>query len=357
MTYGLVKRMQQNEESDKIAFIKEPGVSRASGTRTGQCTDCHNITGRRKALHSESETPSVSKGQHDPHDASVVSVDDRSVALRQTVQEKGSERQQSPITLISEQDWLDFWAALRPVDEPYRTLVYWAEVRAQRKREIPSGLLSGPSAFARDTRAIQIKGSDYKSRDSHANYNLDSMEKLLLARGISTFGYPLSIDRQLFVSIQYNTFRGALSNLMLLLELQGRPIRGFEDFDLEDLPAPPNTAPPALQATELQKAIPHDFWIDTIPYPVLRDNIIRNQNKVDMDSLCEDFVGGLYHGESEIGSRGLILWGEPWSDDGWEVGEGFARKWSFLLEGCADLINSTNRWRKDRTEERLIVEI
>jgi hypothetical protein len=148
-----------------------------------------------------------------------------------------------------------------------------------------------------------------------------------------------------------------LSNIILLLRLQGRPVQGFEDFDLDDVPAPPNAAPPALQATDLQRTVPHELWIDTIPYPVLRDNIIRNQDEINVDALCDDFVGGMYDGLSEIGSRGLILWGEPWSGDGWEISEGFARKWSFLLRGCDDLIKSTNSWRETRDENRLVVEI
>jgi hypothetical protein len=31
MTYGAAKQMQLNGESDRIAYIKEPGVSNASG--------------------------------------------------------------------------------------------------------------------------------------------------------------------------------------------------------------------------------------------------------------------------------------------------------------------------------------
>jgi hypothetical protein len=42
---------------------------------------------------------------------------------------------------------------------------------------------------------------------------------------------------------------------------------------------------------------------------------------------------------------------------GWEVTEGFLRKWGFLLEGCDELIESTNRWRALRGEERLIIEL
>ena len=39
------------------------------------------------------------------------------------------------------------------------------------------------------------------------------------------------------------------------------------------------------------------------------------------------------------------------------MSEGFVRKWGFLLAGCADVIEFTNRWRDIRGEERLIVEV
>jgi hypothetical protein len=90
---------------------------------------------------------------------------------------------------------------------------------------------------------------------------------------------------------------------------------------------------------------------------MMRDNILRNQDNLDADALCDDFLGGMGEGLSEVQGRGMILWGEPWSEDGWEISEGFARKWSFLLKGCTDLIESTNRWREARGEERLVVEV
>jgi hypothetical protein len=145
--------------------------------------------------------------------------------------------------------------------------------------------------------------------------------------------------------------------MSILLHLNGCPLSGWADFYTEDLPPSPDTAPPSLQPTRLQKTISHESWVDILPYPVMRDNILRNQDTLDVDALCDDFVGGMYDGLSEVESRGLILWGEPWDEGGWEISEGFARKWSFLLNGCSALIDATNRWREARGEERLIVEV
>jgi hypothetical protein len=53
----------------------------------------------------------------------------------------------------------------------------------------------------------------------------------------------------------------------------------------------------------------------------------------------------------------MVLWGEPWCTTGWEISEGFARKWAFLLDGCNNLIESTNKWREARGDERLVIEV
>lgn len=87
----------------------------------------------------------------------------------------------------------------------------------------------------------------------------------------------------------------------------------------------------------------------------MRDNLIRYKGRYDEDELCCDMAGGLYEGFDEIELRGMLIWGEPWRVDGWEVTEGFARRWGFLLEGCRELMRSTNAWRAKRGEEELVV--
>jgi hypothetical protein len=89
----------------------------------------------------------------------------------------------------------------------------------------------------------------------------------------------------------------------------------------------------------------------------MRDNMILLTGKYDHDDLCNDLVGGLYEGFNDVEMRGMIVWSDPWHPDGWEITEGFVRKWGFLLRGCGKLIESTNRWRALRYEERLVVEV
>lgn len=167
------------------------------------------------------------------------------------------------------------------------------------------------------------------------------------------FRFPLSVDHQLIVLIQINVLRALMTN-MSILSLQHRmPAECGAALSIAQLPEKPSTIPPALMPTRLQESLPHDPWIDMIPFPGMRDNFLLNQGVFDHDEFCEDGLGGLYEGYDDIKSRGIIVWGDPWSPTGWEVSEGFAKKYSLLLRGCDDLIAATQKYREARGEERL----
>ncbi|RDW61645.1 hypothetical protein BP5796_11537 [Coleophoma crateriformis] len=266
---------------------------------------------------------------------------------------------------VKDDDWmgkkrgmsrLAFWAALETLDEPQGTFAYWAQLREQRKLDIIT-LLSQHPSLAMHLRALQ--NPDFDKQPSCVP-SIQALTPYLngdisYQQCISALKIPLSMDHQLFVLIQHNALRGVMTNMSILFRLCGLHLQGWEDFYTEDLPIPPEHAPLSLQPTDLQQTVVHESWIDIIPYPAMRDNILSNQDQLDVDALCDDFLGGMYDGLSEVQSRGLILWGDPWSADGWEVSDGFARKWAFLLRGCGDLIKSTNKWREVRGERRLVV--
>ncbi|KAI1375967.1 hypothetical protein F4677DRAFT_445683 [Hypoxylon crocopeplum] len=174
---------------------------------------------------------------------------------------------------------------------------------------------------------------------------------------ISNVTFPLSADHRLLVLIQYNVLRALMTNMSILSILSRIPLECGAALNIKDLPSPPESIPPSLESTQLQKRIRHDAWIDIVPWSNMRDNFLLNRGKYDEDDLCVDMVGGLYEGFDEVQTRGLIVWGEPWSETGWEVSKGFATKWSFLLKGCDALVESTNRWRESRGEERLVIDV
>ncbi|TVY44369.1 hypothetical protein LSUB1_G000697 [Lachnellula subtilissima] len=170
------------------------------------------------------------------------------------------------------------------------------------------------------------------------------------------FTFPLPVDQRLITLSQYNVLRASLTNMKIMSLLHTMPAECGAAFGIATLPAPDNI-PVSLQPTPLQQAVSHEAWIDCLPIGAMRDNLIINFGKYDHDELCCDLIGGLYEGFDDIQLRGILVWSDPWLSDGWEVTEGFAKKWSFLLKGCSELIESTNRYRASRYEERLIVEV
>ncbi|KAL2430857.1 hypothetical protein ABEF95_013967 [Exophiala dermatitidis] len=153
---------------------------------------------------------------------------------------------------------------------------------------------------------------------------------------------PLSADH-LIPLIQYNALRGLLANRQLLLPLQSRvALSECASAALHVLPdpqeVPSGVLPLSLHPTTLQRTIPHEDWVDLIPHPILR-------------GLFEGFPA------SEIERRGVVIWSPPWHIGGWEVTEGFWHKWGWLLKGCTEILEGTNRWRRQRGEDDLVWEV
>ncbi|TFA99419.1 hypothetical protein CCMA1212_008651 [Trichoderma ghanense] len=157
----------------------------------------------------------------------------------------------------------------------------------------------------------------------------------------------------------------------------------------------PLRLPESLAPTRLQLSCPHSNWIDVFPFPKMRDNLIRWENYFSHAEFLTDLLGNLIScmtappprtscgsrllrarariaahqggGEGDdcadndggaaddapADRRGLILWGEPFHKDSWEVTPGFLKKWSWAVEGCGELIESSNRWRTARGETPL----
>ncbi|VUC36375.1 unnamed protein product [Clonostachys rosea] len=140
-----------------------------------------------------------------------------------------------------------------------------------------------------------------------------------------------------------------------------------------------NNLPVSVRPTPLQSSKDHATWIDIIPFPTMRDNLIRYDSEYDQVEFGNDLVGdlvdfaGVYQlqrpkqqrtpgnksslpndGACGAGARtGLIVWGEPHCPENWEVTPGFMQKWSWALAGCQPLLDSSNRWRALRGEDPL----
>ncbi|PWY92328.1 hypothetical protein BO70DRAFT_402264 [Aspergillus heteromorphus CBS 117.55] len=112
--------------------------------------------------------------------------------------------------------------------------------------------------------------------------------------------------------------------------------------------------PPALQPTLVQRTVPHHPWLDLIPVPQMRDNLILVEDLVDDAQLCRDMCGnGTRARGVGIGETGVIVWKDPWDPEGWEVTETFVRLWGWVVRDCWELFASTDAWRARRGERSL----
>lgn len=274
-----------------------------------------------------------------------------------------SGRQRMQVTLKQLQNWNAFGAIVETLGDSAGTFAIWAELRAWRRWELITDLTASSSFSDLCDNLDLYSASSASSRTQSTKLSIsakfDSLlvlnDKYALHGSEYEVEFPISFDHKLLVVIQHNCLRGMLSNMAILIRLKGQDFQGWADFYLEDIPSPPEDSPRCLQFTQLQKAVSHESWIDIVPSPNMRDNIIKCQDQLDTDELCYDFLGGYFEGKNEIMSRGMILWGDPWNSDAWELSENFIKKWWFLLQGCGDMIASTNKWRAARGEKKLAI--
>ncbi|CAH0027948.1 unnamed protein product [Clonostachys rhizophaga] len=122
---------------------------------------------------------------------------------------------------------------------------------------------------------------------------------------------------------------------------------------------PKTECPDTLAPTELQIRVIHHPWIDLIPFPALRNNLLKEveAGTVDDDDLCCDLMDISDSDPNLINRPAMIVWGQASDDRVWEVNSAFQRKWGFLVKDCPGIITSTNSWRAKRGEGPLIFEI
>ncbi|RAH86612.1 hypothetical protein BO86DRAFT_445097 [Aspergillus japonicus CBS 114.51] len=153
--------------------------------------------------------------------------------------------------------------------------------------------------------------------------------------------------------IQFNFTRGQLQTMQIL----GLTSEHMDDDAISffNLPGPwphemEHALPASLQPTLVQRTVVHHPWLDLLPHPAMRDNLILAGEAYDESRLCLDMKGlGSVHGQYS----GIIIWSDPWDPSGWEVTEPFSRSWEWVLRGCWEIFHSTNAWRARRNEEAL----
>jgi Domain of unknown function (DUF3425) len=168
--------------------------------------------------------------------------------------------------------------------------------------------------------------------------------------------FPLCPDH-LITLLQFNALRALAVNRTLISGILVTPLDCDEEvIHVIPYPTKPELLPSTLLPTTLQQTVPHGDWIDMFPCPEGRDRLIRAAGTFDEDELWADCIGGLYEGfpDDEVERRGIIAWSPPWDITGWEMSEGFLRKWGWLFKGLPGSLEATNRWRMERGEEPFV---
>ena len=174
---------------------------------------------------------------------------------------------------------------------------------------------------------------------------------------IGDFRYHTSIpspEDQLLNLMYYNVFRGLVKNiralnldikLMATWEYDSPFVTGKVDI---------STLAPDFQPTYLQRTVSHHPCFDLFPDSVVRDNALEYWyiEKRPLEArLCMALAGRHTWHEIDLALKcGCILWGEPDVVESWEVTEGFARDWPFLVKGAVRLEAATNGYRLLRGE-------
>ena len=167
--------------------------------------------------------------------------------------------------------------------------------------------------------------------------------------------YPLPADH-LLTLVYYNVLRAFVSNTYLLglePDIMCHPVPS--SFTTNNREISTLRLPQDLYPTPLQKTKPHHPYIDIFPSAAVRDNLLRAGDNFDDIELWKDVIGVHQTGTPSSKTYGMIVWGEPWNISSWEIGEDLARKWPWMLQGCHDLIHSTNFWREKRDENPIII--
>lgn len=114
---------------------------------------------------------------------------------------------------------------------------------------------------------------------------------------------------------------------------------------LSTLAALAPSLPPSLQPTLLQLQTPHHAYIDLIPSPTLRDNLIRAGFET-ANAFLTAACAFVYETE-DLGQ--LTIWGQDYFNEmSWEFSEEVLKAWPGLL--TPEWRDRANFWRRQRNE-------
>ncbi|KAL8856749.1 MAG: hypothetical protein Q9178_006707 [Gyalolechia marmorata] len=123
------------------------------------------------------------------------------------------------------------------------------------------------------------------------------------------------------------------------------------------------TLKPDLRPSSEQITVNHHPYIDILPFPTLRKNLIIHQEEIDEDGFFHDMLTGMVcWGGAGIGrkdrqeSTGYASTGTPWDVRSWEARVWFLKKYWTLLGGeDGELVRQSEWWRNMRGDDTLYI--
>ncbi|PWN23564.1 hypothetical protein BCV69DRAFT_3149 [Microstroma glucosiphilum] len=114
---------------------------------------------------------------------------------------------------------------------------------------------------------------------------------------------------------------------------------------------------PNIHPTKLQLEVPHSIFIDVLPWPSVRDRLIRlvSAGEVDIHDVKGDLVGKDF-GTVGAGNTVQIHGDDPLDEESWELSEHFLQKYHVCLQLGPKIIRRTNFWRRMRGEPDVVLD-
>lgn len=132
-------------------------------------------------------------------------------------------------------------------------------------------------------------------------------------------------------------------------------INATSPFSVPGPAASTSHLPQTWQPTTAQMLIPHHPLLDFLPWPSVREKIIRFLNlPEDMRPPAAQSPTALvqFAYDLEDGSEGVRIWGgDPYDPASWEVGQLLFERWWFIFD--SQIIEQSNRWRDMRGAAKL----